>query len=83
MRFFKAAALMFASMLGLSSTKANASKNTTINANEINRIPSTSFVRGGYHGDAKSYGQIVGTGGTKKSNRLRYSHNAKLKRRMA
>lgn len=29
----------------------------------------------------KEYGQRYGTGGTKRSNRLRYSHNAKLKRR--
>lgn len=31
----------------------------------------------------KEYGQRFGNGGSKRSNRLRYSHNAKLKRRMA
>jgi len=29
----------------------------------------------------KEYGQIYGNGGSKRSNRLRYGHNAKLKRR--
>ncbi|WP_025142737.1 hypothetical protein [Pedobacter jeongneungensis] len=29
----------------------------------------------------KAYGMLVGNGGSKRSNRLRYSHNAKLKRR--
>lgn len=31
----------------------------------------------------KEYGQRFGRGGTKRSNQLRYSHNAKLKRRKA
>lgn len=37
--------------------------------------------RGAFGMTPKEYGQIYGNGGSKKSNRLRYSHNAKLKRR--
>lgn len=37
---------------------------------------------GGVSMSPKQYGMIVGNGGSKRSNRLRYSHNAKLKRRM-
>lgn len=42
------------------------------------------FNHGGEFGlTPKQYGQQFGNGGSKRSNRLRYSHNAKVKRRKA
>lgn len=72
------AALALASVFGVN-------KQAAAKTNQQSGLPEQlgSFVRSYAHGDAKSYGMAVGSGGKKKSNRLRYAHNAKVKRRNA
>lgn len=96
--FFKSAAIIMAGMLGFSQAQSSAAikvnseiKATTARKSNSERLPFVSPVRksdlSGSYGvfglTPKQYGQIYGNGGSKKSNRLRYSHNAKVKRRIA
>lgn len=48
---------------------------------EIGGIPLTHHIPS-YGMSPKEYGMRFGNGGSKRSNRLRYSHNAKVKRRL-
>lgn len=95
--FFKLGAIMIAGLLGVSQTNAaiTAKANQEIRATTAyktmrERLPFVSpMPKGPGYGygepglTPKQYGILFGNGGSKRSNRLRYSHNAKLKRRMA
>lgn len=97
--FFKSAAIIMAGMFGFTQTaSSNAIKaNTEIKATSVRKasrerlpfvspMPKSPFKGYGWGNPGlspKEYGLTFGNGGSKKSNKNRYSHNAKLKRRMA
>ena len=63
-------------------TKDRKSEKEKISVNDI--TGGLNFLHGNPYGmSPKEYGMRYGHGGTKRSNRLRYSHNAKLKRRIS
>jgi hypothetical protein len=78
-KLFKSALVAFAGLLSLGAS----GKPKTTEVTPGKRLTPANFHLRSVHGDAKGYGMAFGTGGKKKSNRLRYSHNAKVKRRMA
>jgi hypothetical protein len=54
-----------------------------INVNQLGGLDMTPPIPRDFGLTPKEYGMRYGNGGSKHSNRLRYTHNAKLKRRMA